>query len=437
LLLLATGASIAGFASRTVHFRTDAELAASPAAARAETQIRYWLEHGYWSTGGLLVFPSPAQTVFYRSGSSGVFISAFLTEKFTAHYSRRLLTIHHQVVLMLTSALVALLGFRLARRLGAHPLHALVLAVCVQAVHSTFPDNLMTYWELSPKIPWLLFTCVFLLLEENGTHPIGQGVAAFLLTYMDFIAGVAFIAAYAIVMLLLLGQWKRIVLTGVAPMLLAFGVFGGQLAIARWQHPEIPRKGSGFLFRSGMDGASREYYGDQLDIALRRDTIRAGFVAAGFPPTAAPALFHWKFLFFAGTAALLSVLWLTLRGQAPPVVAIMLLSLLGAWLICAAVLSQEVMIHPYFYDVMLLTPLLLALFAGAPAIVESMTAHRGIVVALAFFLALWLSMLQLRRYALIYPQPGTFSGAFRLAGARPVPVCGRGARVTALASGTI
>ncbi|MBK5260893.1 MAG: hypothetical protein JJE51_14985 [Thermoanaerobaculia bacterium] len=51
------------------------------------------------------------------------------------------------------------------------------------------------------------------------------------------------------------------------------------------------------------------------------------------------------------------------------------------------------------------TPLVFALCVVLPSLIESMTDHRGVAVAAVFFLTIWVSMVQLRDYALQYPPP--------------------------------
>jgi hypothetical protein len=346
---------------------------------------------------------------FYRSSTGGVYLVGFWAEKiyaaFTGNYSWRFMALQNQLFMLLTSVVFALLGFRLAQLIGAEPGHALVLAICLEAVHFTFPDNLMTYWEMSARIPWLLFACVFLLLEIEGLQrrtrllTIAQGVAAFALTYMEFVAGVTFIASYLVVSVVLTREgapWKRLLLTSLVPMLLALGVYKVQLTWVRSQFPEAPLVGSGFSFRSGFDG-SLVYYGDHLDIFRRRDVPQRDF------PHAGKWLFQWKWLFLSSTAAVLWVLFLAMRGKVPTIVLVSLLSLLGAYLLYAALFSQAMVIHPYLYDVMIFTPLVLTLFVIAPSFVETLTQHRGVAIAVVFFLAVWISMGQMRRYAVQYP----------------------------------
>jgi hypothetical protein len=418
LFLLAAGTVTLLFAARTVHRWSPEELLVYSMSSRSHFQTTYWLEHGYFNSGGLLVSTSATKPVFfYRSSTGGVYLTGFLVEKvyslFTGRYSWRLMALQNQVFLLFTSTVLALLGYQLARRLGAHPLHALTLAICVQAVYFTFPANQMTYWEMSARIPWLLFVCVFLLMEvrcldgRTRALSIAQALAAFALTYMEFVAGITFVVSYAVVSILLSADprpWKRVVLTSIVPMLLALFVYQGQLTLVRVLHPEIPMEGSEFMFRTGLDG-SAQYYTDHRDIFERRDVIRA----ASFPK-AGPWLFRWNWLFFAGTAAVVGILALAMRGKVSPIVLVSLLSMLGAYLLYASFFSQAVFIHPWLYDVMLFTPLVLALLVIAPALVENVTEHRGIAVAAVFFVAVWVSTVQLRHYAMLYPAPPPVEG---------------------------
>ena len=411
LILLATGAVVLLFALLTVHRRAPEDLAKNPASARAHLQITHWLEKGYFSSGGLLVWKdAKVPLYFYQSSTGGMLLSGFLTEKlyytFTGRYSWRLHALHNQVFTMLTAAFLGLLAFRVAQRIGAHPLHALAIAVSTEAVFFTFPDNLFDFWEMTARIPWLLFCCVFLLLEERlldrrtRVLTFAQAAAAFLLTYMEHVAGLAFIVSYFIVKLLLTRERpevKRLILTSLAPMFLAMAVYAGQLSWMKYLHPNVPFIGADFYSRSGLDGSTK-YYVDHLDIARRRDIARADW-----PKPNNAHLFRWKWLFWAGATALVAAVIAAMAGRIPSVAMIALLSLLGAYLFYAAVFTQAVIIHPYLYDVMLFTPLIFALFAIAPALVESLTGHRGIAVAAVFFLAVWVSMSQLRKYALMYP----------------------------------
>lgn len=408
-ILLGTGALVLAFTLATVQGHDAETLANWSQSKRTHFSVSWWLDHGYFRSFGVLVRPAsePPGHRYYVSSTGAHLISGFLLEKaysaVTGHPSWRLLAWHNQVCTLIVAALLGLLAFRLAQRAGLRPLHALVLALSVEIVHFTFPDNLALYFEMNGRPFFLLFAAIFLLIEERCTERrtpmaiLGQAAAAFLLVWMEYVAGAAFLASFAVLTVVLHRDQmavRRLLLSVVAPTILAASLFGVQRLLVRLNG--LPTDGSTFLFRTGLDGSSL-YYGDHLDIALRRDPVRANF------PYNREYLFRWPWLFFAATAALAAVLVAAMRGRVATVTTLSLLSLLGSYLLYAAVFSQAVMIHPYLFDVLLFTPLILALFAAAPALVESASEHRGVAVAIVFFLAVWVSMVQLRHYALQYP----------------------------------
>lgn len=411
LLFFCFGAIVLAFAYATVHHRTLDELTTNSMAEREQAEISYWLSQGYFNCGGLLVRLGPnGAPVFYRSATGGTQISGFVVEKIyslaTGHMSVRLLKLHNEVVVLLTSTLLALLAFRLARRLAAERFHAFVLALALQAVYFTFPNNLAEFWELSSRATWLLVACVFLLVDQSRRETPGrravivQAVAAFSLVYFEYVAGMALLLSYAIITLLLgrsRGEMKRLLVVAIVPALLALGVFRGQLAWVQVHHPQSDVQGSDFLFRTGLDGATT-YYGTHMDIAYGRH------VAAGnFNAPARPYIFRWKWLFLSGAAAILAMMVLAVLRRVPDALMLPLLSLLGSYLLLAALFSQLVVIHPYYFDVMLFTPLMLALFVLAPSVIESVARRRGFVVIAVVFLAAWVCMVQMRLYAIQYP----------------------------------
>lgn len=408
-ILFAAGALVLAFTFMTVHRLDPAELATQSGAVRTHFSINYWLDHGYFRSFGLLVRPSgPTTFNYYVSSTGGHLVSGFLVEKIyssiTGHPSWRLLAIHNQVMTLLVASMLGLLGFRLARRFGIRPLHALVLALSLEVVHFTFPDNLLLYFEMNGRPYFLFFAIVFLLIEERCLERrsrravIAQAVAAFLLTYMEYVAGAMFITSFVMASFVLSRDrpLRRMILTAIVPMLLAFGVYGLQRTLVRAH--DVPTGGNSFLFRTGLDGSS-QYYGDHLDIAFGRDLARGNF------PQNRPYLLQWQWLFFAGTTAVVLVVIMAMRAGVPTIGTVSMLSLLGTYLLYAALFSQAIMIHPYLFDILLFTPLILALFVLVPSIIESRTEGRGVAVAVVFFLAAWVSMVQLRHYAMIYPRP--------------------------------
>lgn len=410
-LFLAIGLIAFGYVWLTVQRRTDHSLSSTAGPIESHTSIEHWLRHGYFASHGFL-WPTADQKTLYRSETGAFMISGFLVEKvwvgITGRYGWRLLAIHNDLVMLLTSALLALLAYRIARRFGADPVRAFVLGVAAEMVWFTFPSNLAIYWEMSAQAYCLFAAIGFLLIEERALDGrtrlfvVLQALAIFALTYTEYVAGTMFVAAYLATVLILRGErppLKRLAVVLLLPWVCAFAIFGLQLNGARSERRRTGIKviGSSFLYRSGLDGDSM-FYGDHLDIAFGRDVVRGA-------PENARFYYRWEWLFLAGVASVLVTLAAYVRRRAPPIAVVVLFAMTGMYLLYAAVFSQGVALHPYHYDVLLATPLILALFAMVPALAEVQTRRTGMFVLLALFGAAWLSLFQLRIYALCYPSP--------------------------------
>jgi hypothetical protein len=409
---LAAGLIAFGYSWMTVQHRLVPQLAGADGPIWSHAVVTHWNDHGYLALHGLL-WPTPDGKTVYRNGTGAMMVGAFVAEKvwmaMTGQYGWRLMAIHNEVVVLLISALLALLAYRLARRFGASSISAFILAVAAQMVWFTFPDNLALFWLPTAQTFALGAALVFLLLEERALDggrtrriTLLQALAIFALVEFEFVMAAMFIAAWLAVVFLLRGEHpplKRLVMMVVLPAVIAMSIYGLQLLGVRSERSHgVNVAGSGFLYRTGLDGDAM-FYGDPLDIAFGRDVVRAQ--RAGNKEF----LFRWEWLFFAGLAAVLVVLAAYLRGHAPRVAVVTLVTLLGAYLLHAAVFSQLVALHPYLFDIVLATPLIVALFAIVPAMVEVRTGRTGLIILVVLFIATWVSLFQLRIYALCYPAP--------------------------------
>jgi hypothetical protein len=413
LFFLIPGLIALGYSWMTVQQRLVPALSTSAEPQRAHTILMRWFDHGYFASHGLL-WPVADGSTIYRSATGAHMISAFLVEKIwigiTGRYGWKLLTLHNELLVLLTAALLALLCYRMARRFGAAPVHAFVAGVAAQSVWLTFPDVLSVFWHASAQVTGIFASIGFLLLEERALEggrtrrlTILQALSIFALAYIEMMVALGFVASYLAAILLLRGEripWKRLAAVLILPPMVAVAIYGVQLVSARAEarRTDVKLYGSGFLYRSGLDGDAM-FYGDHLDIAFGRDMLRA------HRDDNTQFLFHWPGLFFAGALSLLAVFAAYLRGRAPRIAIIVLVTLTGSYLIYAAVFSQAVVLHPYLYDVLLMTPVVIALFGMMPALAESLMGRTGLIVLLALFAAMWLSMFQLRLYALTNPAP--------------------------------
>ena len=408
-LLVAAAALL--MAMLTVHRRQPQELTTRANSQRAHTVLTHWLDEGYFHYAGMLN-RTPDKTSIYLSSTGAYMVSGFITEKIYStlfgHYSYRLLALHNQMISMIICALAGLLSYRLARRFGLEARLAFIAGAAVVVVLFTFPDNLDLYWEMSAQAYGLLFALLYLVIEERALDMprrprgmlIAQAGTVFLMTLMEGIFALGFAASIAATLVILRrdGSWKRFLLVMVLPCFAAFMFYQLQLKVASARFPSAPTYGSKMLWRTGFDGESI-YYGDHLDIAKRRDVARGNWTINR------EYLFRWTWVFYLGVVSTLGILIGFLRNRAPRIALEALAGLTGGWLCYAGVFSQAVLIHPYLYDVLLFTPLCIALFALAPSLLESLTRRTGAILLVVVFSAVWYSLFQMRLYALRYPMP--------------------------------
>ena len=401
VLLLVLGLCALAFTWLTVHQRPESQFAQSTGSMILREMLQ-WDRHGYFASYGLLA-PTEDPHLLYRSWPGDFMLTTYLIVAIGG-FDWGALALHNLLISVVASALLALLAYRLALRLGIEPLHALVLAIGVEMAHFTFPENLAIYWGMTAQTLWLIPAVLFLLIEERAADgrtrrmDIAQAVLVFAMLRLQYLYAMMFLAAYLAVVFLLRGErppFRRVLLTIVAPGVLAIGIFGVQLVLAKYD-PEVKLFGSRFLYRTGFDGDGK-LYGDHLDIAFGRDFIRAT------KPGNREYFFRWPVLFVAGALACLAAFVAYLRGRMPRTAIVALLSLLGAYVVHAAVFSQLVALHPYFFDPVLVPPLILALFGLIPALAEERTKHTGLIAAVTFFAAVWTAFFQMRVYALCYP----------------------------------
>lgn len=127
----------------------------------------------------------------------------------------------------------------------------------------------------------------------------------------------------------------------------------------------------------------------------------------GFHPRREPGnreyLFRWPILFFSGALSVVAAFVAYLRDRIPRMAIVALITLLGAYVLHAAVFSQLVALHPYLFDPVLVPPLILALFGFMPALAEARTGRTGLITLVTFLTATWTSFYSLRIYAPCYP----------------------------------
>ncbi|HUR79674.1 MAG TPA: hypothetical protein VM733_02845 [Thermoanaerobaculia bacterium] len=378
-LFLGCGLCVLAYLNLTVHRRRPSEFLTAPNAIRTSIELSNWRAHGYFRSYGLLM-PTSDPHALYRSSTGAYRITGYVFWLVTGG-DRHAQALHNQLVSLVTSVLLALLAYRIALQLGLARRHALALALGAQMVQFTFADNLALYWDMSAQAYWLPFALAFFLVGKRWQRML----IVFAMTYLEYVCATMFLAAYVLAVMFTSVErpsWKTLVL----PWLAAMAIFGVQLGLAGADR-DVKLIGSSFLYRTGLDGDA-ELYKTPLDIAFGRDIVRAQ------RPAAREQLFHWPVLFFAGIAAVVAI-FVRARDSILPLAA-----LIGAYVLYAAVFSQAVALHPYLYDPLLAAPLILALFAIAPARFEN---GAGIVTLVTFLAAVWTAFYNVRIYAMTYP----------------------------------
>ena len=406
-LYLVTGAAIIVFLFMTVHHRDPQETRKNDRYRRA---LIVWIEHGYFHHGGLAfkesVDQNPSQEL-WQSSSMGFLQGAHLLERmnyrFRGGFSDRLLVLHNQAIVLLSAALLGLMGMRSALGLGIAPRSAFVLGLACQTVYQTFPHNVWYYWEIYPTAVVSLIGIGWLICEEAGFERTidkrwfmaVRTVAVFLLMWVEPYGSFFFVGTYVAVLFIVSpAEFKRVkvIFTVLTPAAAAVLLYTVQLLFVTIRYPLVKFTGNGFFFRTGLDG-SREYMNGQWDLTTRRWPI--------------PWLINrWPTLFLAGTAALVIVvvLYLTkvprLRSSL-----FVLCTFSGLYVPFAFMFSQAAVIHPYGYDVYLVIPLIWALFALLPAALERLSSETGVLVYVSILTAFCFTWVQLRTYAMQFPLP--------------------------------
>lgn len=401
-LFFAIGLVALAYMWATVHQRPSTDFEKNPGSMILRTTMLQWMKHGYFASYGLLA-PTKDPNVLYRSWPGDFMLTTYAVAAISG-FDWRALAMHNLLISLLAAALLALLAYRLAIRAGVEHLHAIVLAAGVEMVQFTFPENIAIFWGMTAQLLWFVAALLFLLVEERAVEgrtrrmDLVQAALVFAMMRMQYVYAIMFVAAYLVTVFVLRGErplLKRLALTIVAPAAAALALFAGQLLLGKYD-PEVKLFGSRFMYRTGLDGDG-ELYGDHLDIAFRRDFIRAQL------PGNRQFFFRWPVLFFAGITAVVAALIAYLRDRIPRIAIVALVTLLGAYVFHAAVFSQLVALHPYFFDQMLVPPLILALFGIIPSLSEALTRRTGLITLVTFLAATWTALYQLRIYALCYP----------------------------------
>jgi len=413
IFLMFTGLFIYVLLFATIHNRSQSDLEKNT-PERYNLLIRFWKDRGYFKHGGLWVWttdknaqnywdpPKADEPVkkIYRSYPMGHIMFGNIAERIymciTGKFSNALMKYHNQFFVLLSSALLGLLGYRLAKKAEMAPLQTMLTALSCQLVYQTFSVNLFYFWEVYPSTIAVPFLLIFILLLEeifNKENPprsklLYAAICNFFAFYIDPPTVGLFFIFLALIWILLGDRgsfkknWHKIT---IYPAICGMVIFAAQLVTVKINFPNAELIGSGFWFRTGLDG-STIYYEDHW--ALLKSSTR---------------FLDWRFLFFGGVfgfVAFISKFHIYIKNN---YVAVVISSLLCLYLPVAFVISQGVIIHPYFFDAYLAMPMILLFFCLLPIILTRMSERWNGFILLFSIIAFCYCFVQLRAFMILYP----------------------------------
>jgi hypothetical protein len=347
----------------------------------------------------------PSRPHYYRSNSA-LFVlplaaSESMLRPIVAEQSRLPAVLHGQLVVAAAAIVVGLLGHRLARMAGADRTSSVVLGLATQMVFQTNVLHLAVYWRLYPQHVFAAPLAAFLLgiglrndrpRTSEWLHAIG---AAGMLA-VDPPHAVLTLVAWVITSLVLdRPEMKpRLLLKTLIPALGVAAVILLQFATVAFRHPNAEFLGSSLLFRSGLDGDTGHHQG-LLDgfgkLLIGRVLEHAGVAGTGIA---------WWSVVFASIPLTLIIAAKTPRLR---IASGLLATGGGGFFLFCVLLSNAFAIHPFVYPTLLLVPALPCIFGLWVGALEGATGRPRTIALLTLAFALFLSMSQLREFAVAYP----------------------------------
>ena len=420
--LIVMGLFIYSLLFATIHNRTQADLIKNT-PERYNLLIQFWKDRGYFKHGGLWIWATDKNAQYYwdppkadepvikiyRSYPMGYIMFANIAERIymsiTGKFSNTLMKYHNQFFVLLSSALLGLLAYRLAKKADMPPLQTMLAALSCQLIYQTFPVNLFYFWEVCPSTIAAPFLLMFILLLEDIYHEknpsrrknIYAATCGFFAFYIDPPTVGLFFIFLALIWILLGNResfkknWHKIT---IYPAIFAMVIIAAQLLIVKINFPNAELTGSGFWFRTGLDG-STVYYKDHWALLAKRFLWGSGLRLK--------LDVDWRFLLYGGGVGLLVFILGFHKYIKDNYTAIVISSLLCIYFPVAFVISQGVIIHPYFFDAYLAMPMILLVFCILPIILTKMSEKWNGFILLFSIIAFCYSFVQLRAFMVAYP----------------------------------
>lgn len=397
----------------------------------------FWGANGYWNHGGLWYINDdrpfrswvesgtlnwfdpatfdPAVPYYYRS-NTGLFAAPIgLLDRVVATlvgtgHARQVMVFSTQLIAAITAIFTGLLAHRLARSWGMGRQSALVLGLCAQVVLQTSPLILASYWRYYPTHAFAAALSAFMLAlaippERDRLAKWLAGIGAFAMVAADLPHAMVALGAWALATWLgrdvldeakIAPRWRSTAIGAAA----AAAVLATQFIVAVLHHPDARFVGSGFLFRTGLDG-DRSRQSELLDGVWKLFEGPVMYGSPGRDADAGVAPFTWGILL---AAPLLALVLSAIRRRALPIVPLVVGS--GAFLGFVAAFSNAAAIHPFAYPVLIVGPGSVALFGVLPAAMTRHPVGRWVAVIAAIGVAGLLAMSGLRAFAVQFPTAG-------------------------------
>ena len=419
VLLFVVGLFVFSFLMNTVHLRPESDIQSQKTFLNIYMHyIEIWMRDGYWKHGGLFYIDAgsvlnPSQNSFHYRSSGIWLVSSLLIEKMnyliTGTVSYKLMAVHNQIIIMITSVLFGFLVWRLGRRMNSVDHYAVLLAsVSCLAVYQTFPQNLFYFWNITPQANFMLIVVVFFIIieslySEKRIPRIAKIALPAIVAFMVFseyaaslFLGISFILA-SIVAGISFKKIKQIIGYILISYILLMIFINFQFLIAKINYPNIDIVGSSAMFRMGFDG-NVTHVKDHFDLLFGRHLSHI-YPTGGSAGN--PEFLVWKWMFIAGVLSLIFILFKQLKKI--DFNFIILFSLVGMYSLYAFIFMNAVIIHTDIYDIFLFLPLVLAFFGLMPLYANKILKN-NIISSIVFIIAVCYVFVQLRSYAIMIPK---------------------------------
>jgi len=378
--------------------------------------VESWVTKGFWRTGGLTVFQGkndPSERWVYKTHTPVVNYPMYVLQKIIYGVRGKMsMTFWHRynfALYVISGSLIGFIAFLLATSCFAlEGRYRLIIGLCASAVYLSHPivyaavtvmnlEHVTTMIILPLLAAYTLRTRLYGLEAENinaGGRPVAALMAV--MTAVNPPMAVCYAGSAALFGLVsgaAPADRRDLVKQYILPVIVVFILVKAHIWLGAHLLDGITgTTGSGFRFRSGLDGAVDVMKDGYLSIFLDR------------LPRPGPHMIRWTGFFFLGALAMAFSLVAACRSAEMRLYCASVLPLALLAVIYFFVFAQGAIIHPLYYDLLIIIPFIHSFFwlAGKSlswARVKAVPAYLLVAVSIIFV------MMHLRLYALDRPFP--------------------------------